>query len=491
MKQIALANQPWLGVKQTIRITVNGIRYRFFRASVTVAVIAVALAFLMNILSESIIKRSVARNTRNRINQMRLVYLWSTRLTTPGSLESVLTEVAEAQIGSDEYLEMERLGRFTPAQMAEFHCQARKGLAYIRFFADLDYGKRRNLVHTASGVEIFERLSTQAGMKQFKTSLAQIKSIRFVSTQDELEQFLTAWPELKIKIRRVLEGRQKAIATVNAALAGRSILEALADSTGDFGRTIREAGFVFDAKTVAPLVAVQARRQMDVMRLEKSIKHRAICQLIAQQADVLPSDVNAMTMWNLLESPKFADAYLQKMKESRLDVSGLRPEYLVELAKARKERAALLRAEQLTMDTGDGLMGIGERLTWLLFVSMLVCGIGICNAMLMAVTERFTEIATMKCLGALDGFIMITFVLESMFLGIIGGVIGAVVGALIGSARMLATFGIGFLGAVPVLELLIGMMVSVVIGIILAALAAVLPSIKAARLAPMEAMRIE
>ena len=149
------------------------------------------------------------------------------------------------------------------------------------------------------------------------------------------------------------------------------------------------------------------------------------------------------------------------------------------------------RVTDLTLDAGRGFMGLGERLAWLLFVSMLVCGIGICNAMLMTVTERFTEIATLKCLGALDGFIMLMFVLESSILGIVGGCIGAVLGALIALGRMLVAFGIHFIGAMPATEILIGMAASVAMGMILAAVAAVLPSYQAARLAPMEAMRIE
>jgi len=54
MKQIQIAEQPWLGLGRTVAITADGIRYRLFRASVTVAVIAVAVAFLMNILGESL-----------------------------------------------------------------------------------------------------------------------------------------------------------------------------------------------------------------------------------------------------------------------------------------------------------------------------------------------------------------------------------------------------------------------------------------------------
>jgi putative ABC transport system permease protein len=179
------------------------------------------------------------------------------------------------------------------------------------------------------------------------------------------------------------------------------------------------------------------------------------------------------------------------MTESGVETAGLTADRLVSLAEARKENADLLQAERLTMDAGRGFMGLGERLAWLLFVSMLVCGIGICNAMLMTVTERFTEIATLKCLGALDGFIMLMFVMESSFLGIVGGCVGAILGTLIAVGRMLAAFGINFVGAMPAGELLAGMAASIIMGMGLAAVAAVLPSYQAARLAPMEAMRIE
>ena len=47
--------------------------------------------------------------------------------------------------------------------------------------------------------------------------------------------------------------------------------------------------------------------------------------------------------------------------------------------------------------------GISTKDIWLIIMSLIVCVVGIANSMLMAVTERFREIGTMKCLGALDG----------------------------------------------------------------------------------------
>lgn len=491
MKQITLAEQPWLGVGRTVKVTADGIRYRLFRASVTVAVIAVAVAFLMNILSESLIKRSIATNTRERIARMRLVYSWSAKLTNPGSPESILHDLAGSPEGSSLYREIQTHGKLSDSDIGTFHRGAVQAITYLEFFNDLDYAKRRAMIHTARGIQVFHRLRDEKGMKQFRTALSQIKSVRFITPFEDLEQFLAGVPALEDHAGRVLQGRRQAIAQISRALGSRQVLEALVDAEGAFGATVRQAGFVFDETDVAPIVADQAQRLLDVIRLEKTMDSEKCRQLIAQQANVMPADVNVVMMWGYLDGARFATRYLSRMQDSGIDTSGLNVERVTELASARDETAALLDAERLTMDAGSGFMGLGDRLAWLLFVSLLVCGIGICNAMLMTVTERFTEIATLKCLGALDGFIMLMFVLESSILGVVGGVIGAILGALIGLGRMLVAFGVNFVRAIPVGDMLLGMLASVIMGMLLAAVAAVLPSYKAARLAPMEAMRIE
>jgi hypothetical protein len=419
-KEINVAKQPWLGFSRIIQITVDGIRYRLFRASVTVAVIAVAVAFLMNILSESLIKRSVAQSTRDRIRRMRLIHDWSARLTAPGNPESFLKEFAHSTPDGAIYREVSGMTGFDDATMQTFHNESRQAAAYLDFFNSLDYAKRRSLIHTAVSIGIFKRLQTENGMEQFSKGIGQIHSVRFVSTIDELKAFLADWDSLRERIQTVLDARKKAVATVKAALKGRTIDQALANADKGFGDTVRAAGFVFDAETVSPIVASQAQAELDTQRLQDSMDSNACKQLIAQKANVLPADVNVVMMWRYLGSPRFAERYLQRMQEenakaiayeeknktappatgdakegeaatstadqdkgTRLDVEGLTPDRLVTLARARVEAASLIRAERLTVGAGGGFMGLGERLAWLLFVSLLVCGIGIANAMLM------------------------------------------------------------------------------------------------------------
>ena len=109
-----------------------------------------------------------------------------------------------------------------------------------------------------------------------------------------------------------------------------------------------------------------------------------------------------------------------------------------------------------------------------------------------ATWERFTEIATMKCLGALDGFVMTMFVFEALIQGALGGVVGVVLGVLLAVVRMLFEYGpIAGAASGAVGELSSAALLSLVIGVLLAAVAAVGPSFVAARLAPMEAMRVD
>ncbi len=133
-----------------------------------------------------------------------------------------------------------------------------------------------------------------------------------------------------------------------------------------------------------------------------------------------------------------------------------------------------------------------QKQVWLISLSILVCLVGIVNSMLMSVTERIREIGTMKCLGALDAFIVRLFFLESVFQGLVGTLIGIPLGFVLSFLRL----GISFeFGAIAYGHLaastLLNSVLALVAGTVLTVLAAIYPAYVAAKMQPVEAMRVE
>ena len=148
-------------------------------------------------------------------------------------------------------------------------------------------------------------------------------------------------------------------------------------------------------------------------------------------------------------------------------------------------------SEQL-MDLGEEQeTGISTKDKWLIIMSLIVCVVGITNSMLMSVTERFREIGTMKCLGALDHFVVILFLLESGFQGFAGALVGALIGLVASLLMGLANFGLDIFMDFPLLSVLLWILGGSVLGMLLAVFGAAFPAWRAAKLPPAEAMRTE
>ena len=148
-------------------------------------------------------------------------------------------------------------------------------------------------------------------------------------------------------------------------------------------------------------------------------------------------------------------------------------------------------SEQL-MDLGEEQeTGISTKDKWLIIMSLIVCVVGITNSMLMSVTERFREIGTMKCLGALDHFVVILFLLESGFQGFAGALVGALLGLVASLLMGLANFGLDIFMDFPLLSILLWILGGSVLGMLLAVVGAAFPAWRAAKLPPAEAMRTE
>jgi putative ABC transport system permease protein len=150
------------------------------------------------------------------------------------------------------------------------------------------------------------------------------------------------------------------------------------------------------------------------------------------------------------------------------------PEHPEEVDVSRPSDALEARAAAKTAFTSL-FLGLGA-------VALLVGGVGIANVMVISVLERRSEIGLRRALGATKGHIRLQFLTESLLLAGLGGAAGVALGTLI---TVVYASNRGWDSVVPWYIPAGGVAAAIVIG----AVAGLYPAMRAARLAPTDALR--
>ena len=116
-------------------------------------------------------------------------------------------------------------------------------------------------------------------------------------------------------------------------------------------------------------------------------------------------------------------------------------------------------------------------------LAIIVGGLGIANVMSISVIQRSAEIGIRRALGHTRRIIALQFLLEAVFVGIVGGLLGVLLG-------MFAIFvGVSIAGWVFVMATWLAPG-GIVLAIVISVLAGLYPAVRAARLEPLETLRL-
>jgi putative ABC transport system permease protein len=275
-----------------------------------------------------------------------------------------------------------------------------------------------------------------------------------------------------------------------AQTGGISVMAADVDLLTTLGATVRSGVYLDAAKARYPAVVLGAKaaERLGISRpgVNVWLGERWFTVVGILNPVELAPDLDSAALIGLPIAKKLlgADAsastiYVRADPDSIDDVLGVlgataNPEHPEEVEATRPSDALEARAAAKTAFTSL-FLGLGA-------VALLVGGVGIANVMVISVLERRSEIGLRRALGATKGHVRLQFLTESLILAGLGGIAGVVLGTLItivyASNRGWDTVVAWYVPAG-------GVAAALAIGVV----AGLYPAMRAARLAPTEALR--
>jgi putative ABC transport system permease protein len=490
VKQLVANNQVRLGPGCCLRLALSGMSYRIFRSSVTISILALAVAFLVHMLSFSILSHETQLSAYGELSRNRGLGQYITRLTTADTQAAVMLGLDQ---GPEERIaEYERWAEVSPATFAKVRSTARLLNEVEVFLKQLPSARQAVILGDLTAYELYDRLQDDDAFNRFA---AQLGSLNLRLPSGEVTEFRAVVQQdrrqLKEVVAKIIDGHARAIDYVAKAYPGRTPEQLAADPPAGFSQTLRQAGFSF-ADGEAQRLAAFGQRVRDLKTIGRLILRSDTRAAIARETRLPVAEVSFEAVVDYVDDVGRAEWFSQVLRTADAEVT-LSAARITELFEGyRRERRLVAAVGEEAPSERAGPFGMSERSQLLILLSLLVCVVGVANAMLMSVTERFTEIATMKCLGALDRSVTVMFVFEAVIQGAVGGLIGVLLGIGLALLRGLLNFGSLLAGASGAWgELSLSMLASWAVGVLVAAVAAVGPAWVAARLAPMEAMRVQ
>ena len=493
---------------ETFNLCVKGVKHRFLRSVLTLAVVVLAVAFFMFLISESMFLRSTWRGVRDETHAARTAQTLLTKFFTPATELATVNRLSEAWRNGDNVLldEFAAVTGSTRPEVDALAVFARKEAVYTQWFSQIPTGKRTILTRKTRGREALDFIVSD--LERFKDDLEPMIDLRipgkregispgkreglyafldeYPAYKNELRVFNGKWNEKVLLATALADDVRAAVAETRAGGGRQDDSDLFATVTDEEAETLRAGivalGFAFDAAALA------AVRDQSLVAKETSEVYKALNTQAVKEAWLKAFKETKIT------SPEHRIQRLSDPRAMTVFEGMFTSEQLERVEKNEKSALRLVKLDRklsAVISEDGGFLGLSERQIFLLAISFVVCMVGIANAMLMSITERFREIATMKCLGATDSYILTQFMMEAAMQGFFGGILGVLIGFAIATLRGSIAYSAHLWAYWPWADIGFSAVASLIAGILLAILASIQPSWSASRMAPMEAMRVE
>jgi len=146
--------------------------------------------------------------------------------------------------------------------------------------------------------------------------------------------------------------------------------------------------------------------------------------------------------------------------------------------------------KEMQQTRADTMSSINTFLLAIAAVSLIVGSVGIANTMFTSVLEKTKEIGIMKAIGARNNDILLIFLFNAAFIGLVGGVIGIILGTILSGLLPSLVGNLPIIRGTTIVSLnsiIMALSVSVSVGI----LAGIIPAYQASKLKPVDALRYE
>lgn len=492
IREIDVKKQHSMSPIETFRLCMKGVKHRLLRSLLTLAVVVLAVAFFMFLLCESMFLRSTGLGVQAETQHERFSQQLLTRFFTPATEVVMVRRLADAwkQQDAARLDEFARVTGGTPEAIHQLAANAQLERLYTTWLEGIPAGKRTVLIRKTAGREAIEFIL--ADCEGFQARLKPMIDIKVPSGLPAFLEFLKQFPTYRTEMTAFNEVWNQKVAQANAVMVNAKVGSNLDDANWiiDSDETKLEAwrtalvalGFQFEPTDLA-LMRRQLREAREVADVHKALNSKEIRDAWMREFQESKQTTAEQKV------PRLVEARAIKLFEGKFDSALLTR--VAQKVQYEQKLIALERRLAFSMSQENSFLGLSGRQFFLLAISFVVCMVGIANAMLMSITERFREIATMKCLGATDSYILMQFMMEAGMQGFFGGILGVMIGFLIAMARGASSFGGHLFAYWPWGDLAICGVVSLLAGIFLSMLASMQPSWSASRMAPMEAMRVE